>query len=183
MAAGRSLLRLPLATVHNYLHGYGRRGRTDDWSRELLAFHLGEERYAVDLLRMREIVTRREVTEVPRTPAFLLGVFSLRGQIVPVVDLRRRLGLPPVAPTRATRYLIVNGGGDLFGLVVDGVRGVVRLGDEAIENRPPALAGRDREYIEAIARPPGGGLVVLLALDQVLSFSVHKRRDGREVPR
>jgi purine-binding chemotaxis protein CheW len=172
-------LALPVATVQNYLHGYGRRGKKGEWARELITFVLGDERYAVDLLRVREIVTRRVITEVPRTPPFLLGIFSLRGQIVPVIDLRRRMGLGEAPPTRHSRLLIVNAqNGEPMGLFVDGVRDVIRVSEEELETRPPALAGKGGEFVDGIARPAGGGMVILLGLDHVLGFGVARRREG-----
>ncbi len=170
-------LQKPLATVANYHHGWkSRRGRSDDWQHELLAFELGSETYAVDILRLRGIVTRRPVTEVPRVPAFLLGVVSLRGQIVPLVDLRLRLGLAATPATRGTRILVVDQAGESFGLLVDGVRQVVRLRDDELEARPPALAGRESEFIAGIARPRGGGMLILLAVDAVLKLALRGAR-------
>ena len=171
-----AVLKRPLATVENYLHGLStRRGRSDDWQLELLAFDLGSETYAIDILRLRGIVTRRPVTEVPRAPAYLLGVVSLRGQIVPLVDLRLRLGLPRSEPTRASRILVVDQAGESFGLFVDSVRQVVRLRDDEMETRPPALASRESEFIAGIARPRSGGMLILLAVDAVLKLQLSPR--------
>jgi purine-binding chemotaxis protein CheW len=170
------MLARPLATVENYLHGLStRRGRSDDWQQELLAFDLGQETYALDILRLRGIVTRRPATEVPRVPAYLLGVISLRGQIVPLIDLRLRLGLPATPQTRATRILVVDQAGDAFGLLVDSVRQVVRLRDDELETRPPALAGRESEFIAGIARPRSGGMLILLGVDAVLKLQLGAR--------
>ena len=174
------LLSRPLATVENYLHGLStRRGRkTDDWQQELLAFDLGKETYALDILRLRGIVTRRPATEVPRAPDYLLGIVSLRGQIVPLIDLRLRLGLPATPPTRATRILVVDQAGESFGLLVDSVRQVVRLRDDEMETRPPALAGRESEFIAGIARPRQGGMLILLGVDAVLKLQLAARERG-----
>jgi purine-binding chemotaxis protein CheW len=176
------MLGRPMATVENYLHGFTtRRGRSDDWQLELLAFDLGQETYALDILRLRGIVTRRPATEVPRAPAYLLGVVSLRGQIIPLVDLRLRLGLPATAPTRATRILVVDQAGEAFGLLVDSVRQVVRLRDDELETRPPALAGRESEFIAGIARPRQGGMLILLGVDAVLKLNLGARPVERGV--
>jgi purine-binding chemotaxis protein CheW len=163
----------PLATVENYLTAASsRRGRQDDWQHELLAFELGREVYAVSILRLRAIVTRRAVTELPRVPAWLLGVMSIRGQIVPLIDLRLRLGLPAPAPGKAARVLVVHREDEPFGLLVDGVRQVVRLRDEELETRPPALAGRDSEFVSGIARPRAGGMLIMLNVDAVLKWTL-----------
>jgi purine-binding chemotaxis protein CheW len=112
---------------------------------------------------------------VPRAPAYLLGVVSLRGQIVPLIDLRRRLGLPPGPDTRATRILVVDQAGESFGLLVDSVRQVVRLRDDEMESRPPALASRESEFIAGIARPRTGGMLILLGVDAVLKLQLGQR--------
>jgi len=176
MAGAGSLLGKPMATVDNYLHGLSRRGRQGDWQHELLAFDLGTETYAIDILRLRAIVARLTVTELPRAPAYLLGIISLRGQIVPLVDLRLRLGLRATPPTRASRILVVDAAGEPVGLLVDAVRQVIRLRDDELETRPPALAGRESEYVAGLARPraeggKAGGLVILLAVDAVVKIA------------
>jgi purine-binding chemotaxis protein CheW len=162
---------LPFATEATY--HLSRRGavRGAPFQRELLAFRLGEEEYAVDILRIREIIKTRPVTEVPRAPWFVLGVISVRGQVLPVVDLRRRLRLPERALGRAARVLIVTRGDDLLGLLVDEVRQVVRMRDVDIEPTPSLIGGPEAgELIAGIGRPVPDRLLVLLHLDAVLSF-------------
>jgi purine-binding chemotaxis protein CheW len=109
---------------------------------QLCTFRVGGEDYALDLMRVREIIAPLPITPVPRAPAFLEGVVRLRGHVVPVVDVRRRFGLPAVPPTRRTKFLIVNVGGRRVALVVDEVCEVLRL--PRSEVRPaPALAALD----------------------------------------
>jgi len=143
--------------------------------REVLAFLLGGEEYAVDIRRIREIIKTRPVTEVPRAPAFVLGIISVRGQVIPVIELRRRLRLPAPAraPGREARVLIVTRAGEDFGLLVDEVRQVVRMRDSDIEPPPAMLGGGgpEAEFISGIGRPWGERLLILLELDAVLTFA------------
>jgi purine-binding chemotaxis protein CheW len=147
--------------------------------RELLVLWLGDDPYALPVERVREIVRLRPITPVPRVPAAVRGVLSLRGEIVQVIDLRRRLGLREhadaetrpgdAAAGRASRRRIVvlNGeDGQLTGLLVDRVSEVLRLRDDAL--RPPAA--RDTEAVSALA-PHGQGFLSVFDVERVLDLS------------
>ena len=154
MTAESRVLGLPLATEATYRHGYTRRDRRADFQREVLTFLLGVEEYALDIVRIREILRLRPVTEVPRAPSFVLGVLSVRGEVMPVIDLRRRMGMPPQEPTKDTRVLIGVQKDEPCGLLVDAVRQVVRMRDEDIEPPPPSVGGTS-EFVAGIGRPRG----------------------------
>jgi len=94
---------------------------------ELCAVAAGEEEYLIDLRRVREILPPVPVTAVPRSPPFVEGVARLRGAVVPVVDVRKRLGVAPRSDARRTRYLLVSVGRQAVALVVDAVVEVVRV--------------------------------------------------------
>ena len=124
----------------------GEGARASDPVVELCAFRVGSEEYAIDLRRIREILQLLPVTPVPHAPAFVEGVVSLRGEVVPVIDLRKRLGMArqgggalPATPVTGGRpkVMVVNVGGRVFGLLVDAVREVVRIRRSQI--RPPPL--------------------------------------------
>jgi purine-binding chemotaxis protein CheW len=107
---------------------------------QLCTFRIGGEDYAVDILRVREIIRPRPVTPVPRAPASVEGVIRLRGEVVPVLDVRKRLGLAATPQTRRSRFLLVNVARKRIALVVDEVCEVLRLPRR--ELRPaPALGG------------------------------------------
>ncbi len=162
--------RRALATEETFLAAYtGRRSRRHH-DRELLTFALGGETYALDMTELREISRMREITELPRVPAFLLGVITLRGLVIPVLDLRRRMRLPPVEPSRETRILIVDQDGEPFGLVVDRVVRVERVDNPQIESAP-LPSGVATDFVAGVARVEGE-LIVLLELAQVVGFKV-----------
>ena len=123
--------RLELATEENFMRAVDAQKARP--TRAVLTFVVGGETYGVDILSIREIIKLREVTEVPRTPAFLIGIISVRGSVIPVIDLRLRLKLPATPPTRAARILVVVKDGEPYGLLVDAVSGVVRLAESEIE--------------------------------------------------
>jgi purine-binding chemotaxis protein CheW len=114
----------------------------DDGLVQLCTFRVAGEDYAVDVMRVREIITPLPITPVPRAPPFVEGVIRLRGEVVPVLDLRRRFGLPPGTPGRKSRFVIVHVAGRRIGLVVDEVCEVVRVPRSDL--RPaPRLVGQD----------------------------------------
>lgn len=167
---------LELASEMTFRASYhGRRARGQRHDREVITFRLGTETYGIDIASMREIVKLRAVTEVPRTPRFLRGIITLRGTVVPIIDLRQRMGIAPVEPTRSSRILIADHGGEPFGLIVDEVNRVVRMTNEQIE-ASPLPGGIDSEYISGLARVDGE-LIVLLQLAAVVTFS--PRDDAR----
>jgi purine-binding chemotaxis protein CheW len=110
----------------------------------LVAFTVGTVRYALEIARVREIVTPLPLTVLPHTPEGLAGVADHRSEVVPVVDLRARFGLEPVADrSKKTKWILVQVAGRAVGLVVDDVLGVLRVG-EADLRPPPDLGGGDR---------------------------------------
>ena len=142
---------------------------TSRWDAEeqLVVFHLGPEAYGVQIAAVREIITLQPVTRVPHTPDYVEGVINLRGRVIPVIDLRRRLGLAAGERDRMTRIVVVEGDGGVIGMVVDAVSEVLTVSGEQVE--PPApYAGVDVEYVRGIAKV-GDRLVILLDLDRVLT--------------
>jgi purine-binding chemotaxis protein CheW len=121
---------------------------------EYLAFHLAGESYAAPVGLIREILKPPPLTPVPRAPHAVMGIISVRGQIVTVLDLRRRLHLPESPPTPRTRILLVEAeNGETLGLYVDEVLQVHRLAETEIERAAMALGGDVAEHIAGIARP------------------------------
>jgi purine-binding chemotaxis protein CheW len=127
----------------------------DDAVREYLAFELGRERYALPLSCIREIVRVPAVTEVPRGPNAVLGIISMRGAVTTVIDLRLKLqvDVAPVGPK--TRILIVDGGSEVMGLLVDAVLQVYRLREQEVE-LASVLGSGAPSYLVGIGRPGAG---------------------------
>ncbi len=107
---------------------------------ELCAFRVGEEEYVVDLRRVREILHAGPITAVPRAPEGIEGVMNVRGNVIPVIDVRKRLAVAPRPGARA-KLLVVEVAGRVLGLVVDAVVEVVRTRRSAIGPPPIAAAG------------------------------------------
>lgn len=136
---------------------------------EYLAFMLADEEYAVKVEDMREIIRLQRVTAVPRAPEYILGITSIRGVIVPVFDIRKRLGLEAREPSRSTRILVMSDDGSPHGVIVDRVTGVVRIGKDDIEPPPAVIGGVDAEYLDGVGRA-SGRLLILFNTSNVLSL-------------
>lgn len=136
--------------------------------RQWLTFFLQGEEYAMDIETVNEIIKPREITDIPRVPDFILGILSLRGIVVPVYDLARRLNLGAVEVGPQSRIIVCHHGDGLIGLLVDSIAQVVRLNERKIEAPPAMLSGLDREFIAGIGRFQGR-MLILLQLHNVLN--------------
>lgn len=124
----------------------------DGAQREYLAFGLGDEQYALPLSSVREIMTVQPLTEVPRAPKEVLGIFSVRGGVTTLMDTRRCLGLAESPLTPRARVLLVDSGAELIGLLVDRVDQVYRLAADEIE-LASSIGGDLAEHVVGIGRP------------------------------
>jgi len=141
---------------------------------EYLSFALSDELFAVNILHIKEIIKPPMITEVPRTEPVILGVLSLRGTIVPVVDLRRRLNLAVEPQTRKSRILIAEISYNLTGLLVDEVRQVIRLREDDIEQAPGVFDRAEAEHIAGVGRHEGE-MYTLLDLESVVQIDKYIR--------
>jgi purine-binding chemotaxis protein CheW len=146
--------------------------KTDERAGKYLAFLLGREEFAIQVLKVREIMGIQDITAVPQTPAYVKGVINLRGKVVPVVDLRLKFGLPEIEYTQRTCIIVVQVRLDsvqlLMGIVVDGVSEVLNLAAGDIENTPDFGGGVVTPYLLGMAKSKGK-VKILLDIDQVLS--------------
>jgi purine-binding chemotaxis protein CheW len=138
---------------------------------ELLCFKVANEEYAISIMDIKEIIKPREVTEVPRVPAFVRGILSLRGNIIPIFDMRVRLGLPGAASSERERVVVVKRQGGFCGVLVDEVVQVVRIAEAGIEPPPVVLEGIDRDFVQGIGRV-AGRMLILLDMEKVLDVSL-----------
>ena len=129
--------------------------------REFLVFALGTELYGVELTRIKEILSPPPLTPVPRAAPEVVGVCSVRGLLVAVLDLRRKLRLAERPVTRRARILLTTAdSGEVIGLLVDEVRQVVRLSENEIEIAA-ALGSDVSEHVMGVGRPEGAFLILL----------------------
>lgn len=165
---------LLLATEETYLRRVG--DNRSGERRGVLTFLAGGELYGIPILSIREIIKRREITEVPRAPEFLCGVLTVRGLVMPVIDLRLRLRLEAPPLSRRARILVVLHNQERYGLLVDEVRDVVRFTEAQIEPPPPLIAPNEAPFVSGIGRYHAEDeperMVILLSLGTVVQFEV-----------
>lgn len=132
-----------------------------DPSKNLVGFVVGDVEYAVEIARVKEIANPLSLVALPHAPASVVGVSDYRGEVVPVVDLRARFGLESVAPTRRTKWIVVDVSGRLVALVVDGVSEVFGSGGADLRPAPPLGGGEDLRGIAGVTHHAGQLIFVL----------------------
>jgi purine-binding chemotaxis protein CheW len=139
----------------------------------LATFFLAGEEYGVDVRMVQEIIRLSEITQVPRAPQFVKGVINLRGRIIPVIDLKRKLGLGEVEATKQARIVVVKVRERLMGLLVDGASQVLKVPVSAIEAAPEEVLEIDVSYIRGVAKLEKR-LIILVDLQKVLSVELRE---------
>jgi purine-binding chemotaxis protein CheW len=136
---------------------------------QLVVFKIGDEEFGVDIAQVREIVRLIEITYMPKAPAFIEGVVNLRGQIVAIIDLAKRLGISSHPRGETTRIIVIEIGENTVGMIVDSVSEVLRLPSENIEDVPGIIETEVPEhYIRGVGKLKDR-LLVLLDLNRVLT--------------
>ena len=139
---------------------------------EFLCFRVSDEIYGINIMDIKEIIKPREVTEVPRAPLFVSGVLSLRGTIIPIIDMRVRLGLAREEPTGKERIVVIKNNNSLSGLLVDEVIQVVQVQLDDVEAAPTILDGIDRDFISGLGRSDGR-LIIILNLENIADINLY----------
>ena len=144
---------------------------------QVVSFALGSEEYGVDIAQVKEINRMVSITHVPRAPHFMEGVINLRGQLIPIIDLRTRFGMPRAEHSKATRIVVTEVGTKRVGMVVDSVSEVLRIPIENIEDAPDMISGVDTEYIRGVGKI-SDRLIIMLDLGRVISLSEKSALDA-----
>lgn len=139
---------------------------------EFLCFRVSDEIYGINIMDIKELIKPREITEVPRSPAFVSGVLSLRGTIIPVIDMRVRLGLTRKEPTGKERIIVIKNNNSFSGLMVDEVIQVVKVQQETIEAAPTVLDGIDRDFVIGLGSSDGR-LIIILNLENIADINLY----------
>ncbi len=135
---------------------------------EYLTFVLGEEEYGLEILKVQEIRGYDTVTQIANTPDFIKGVINLRGKIVPIVDLRIKFNLGRVEYDEFTVVIILNLGGRVVGIVVDGVSDVMALQEQQIREVPSLVSSIDTKYILELATVEEQ-MLILVDIEQLMT--------------
>ncbi|MDY6795622.1 MAG: chemotaxis protein CheW [Actinomycetota bacterium] len=136
---------------------------------QLVAFSLGREEFAVEVTQVREIIRMEEITRMPKTPGFVEGIINLRGQIIAVIDLARRLNLESAERGSETRIIVVEAHEVKVGMIVDSVSEVLRVSTDAVEPTPTLATDISAAYLQSVVKQDNR-LIILLDLSKVLSL-------------
>lgn len=138
-----------------------------------LTFQLADEEYGIGIMKIKEIIGMMPITSVPRTPDFIKGVVNLRGKVIPVTDLRLKLGMDEVEVTDRTCIIVTEIHGESssvqMGIIVDAVSEVLNVKAEEVEDTPDFGTSIDTAYILGIAKMEDGSVNILLDIDRILS--------------
>jgi purine-binding chemotaxis protein CheW len=151
--------------------------RSKMMSTQMVVFTLSTETFAVEVSAVEAIIKLQAITKVPHAPTHVVGVTNLRGNIVPVIDLKKRLSLPITESTNDTRIIVAIMQDSKIGMVVDSVSQVVEIDDAQIEQTPQMSTSIDSSYIRGIVKIENL-LVIMLDLEKVFSEEKMKLQNG-----
>jgi purine-binding chemotaxis protein CheW len=142
--------------------------KNDHQELQLVSFHVGEEEFGIDILRVKEIIRVLQITKVPNSPEYVEGVINLRGRVIPIIDLRVRLEVTKTELNTNSRIIVLEIEDKIVGFIVDSVSEVLRISTSLIEPPPSIVSNINSEYITAIVKLDEK-LLILLDMDKVLS--------------
>ena len=134
---------------------------------QLVSFNIGEEEFGVDILKVKEINRMSLITKVPNAPVFVEGIINLRGKVIPIIDLRKKLGLSKKDSDMHTRIMIIELDNQTIGFIVDSVNEVLRISKSVTEEPPRMVSTIDSQYITSIGKLDDR-MLILLDLGKIL---------------
>lgn len=135
---------------------------------QIVSFKLADEEYGLDIMRVQEIILIGQITQMPQAPDYVRGLINLRGHVIPIIDLRKRFGLPDAEKCESQRIIVVNVGKRTIGIVVDEVDQVLRVKPEDVEPPPTSVKGIDHEFLCGLVKLEKK-LVILLDVERLLT--------------
>lgn len=136
--------------------------------KQFVIFKLGEQNYCADIMNVGGITEYKGATKVPESPYFVEGVINLRGSIIPIVNLKKRFGIPETRKAEECRVILFNLNGMDVGFLVDEANQVIKIDSENIDPTPDILKGEDKDYIDGVGKV-GEAIVIVLDLAKILT--------------
>ncbi len=133
-----------------------------------VTFYLDNEKYGIKVMQVQEVLRLTEIAPVPGAPEYVLGIINLRGNVVTVVDTRKRFGLQEKQPEDATRIVIIEAANQVVGILVDSVAEVADLRASEMESAPNVGSDESSKFIQGVSSQ-GDGLLILVDVDKLLS--------------
>jgi len=135
---------------------------------QVVSFSVGEEDYGINIETVKEVIKVKSITQLPKTPSFVRGVINLRGDVIPIIDLREKFGLQQEDYTEMTRVIVVDIDDKSIGMVVDSVSNVINIAQNDIDPPPPLVSGLSEDYLKGVGKV-GEELIILLNIDKILT--------------
>lgn len=146
---------------------------------QVVSFKLDREEYAIEITKVKEIILLAGVTRIPQVPEFIEGIINLRGNVIPVIDLRKRFCLPEAKKDEHTRIVVSRLEGRIIGLIVDSVSQVMNIPKVNIQPPPQTVANVAGEYITGIAKLEDR-MIILLDIEKILRREEKEQLAGAE---
>jgi purine-binding chemotaxis protein CheW len=137
---------------------------------QIVTFNVGNEKFGVDILKVKEIIRMTDITKVPNTPNYVDGVINLRGKVMPIINIRSKFGMPRVENDSSTRIIIFELESKHIGFIVDAVNAVLKIPKSLFETPPEIIVGIDAKYITSVGIW-NNQMTILLDLDKILTTS------------
>jgi purine-binding chemotaxis protein CheW len=151
---------------------------------QLVTFQLGEEQYGIDIMDVEGIVKVEEVRSIPNAPSYVEGIFNLRGEIIPVINLHRRFHIRHADLAEEEEllsgFVIINVNGRHMAIIIDKVSRVVRVSTDSIQPPPEVISGIGAEYIQGVVTEDDHYLIIL-DIDRI--FNARELRELEQIPR
>ena len=148
-------------------------------STNLVTFRLGTGEYAIDIMQAKEIIKMEKITLIPNAPDFVEGVINLRGNIIPIIDLKKRFNLEETDGDKNTGIIIVKIEDVDMGIIIDSISKVVSMANSDIQPPPPMLSGIGQKYIKGVGKLEDK-LLVVLDLEKLFSSDEDDETDANE---
>ncbi|WP_353095225.1 chemotaxis protein CheW [Tissierella praeacuta] len=136
---------------------------------QYVVFKLGKGEFGIDIMNVKEIGSYEESISLPNTPSFIEGVINYRGNVIPIINLKKRLLLGEFEVTKDTRIIVINLDEKEIGFIVDEASQTVRVNDEQIDPAPSFISGVDKKYITGVGKLDEKRLLILIDLKKILS--------------
>ncbi|EOD01668.1 chemotaxis protein CheW [Caldisalinibacter kiritimatiensis] len=147
---------------------------------QYVVFKLGKEEYGIDIMNVKEIGPYQESTKVPNTPSFIEGIINYRGNVIPIINLKKRFNLDDKGVTNNTRIIVISLNDKQIGFIVDEASETLRIAEDDIDPAPDMITGIDRKYITGVGKVDDR-LIILIDLEKVLSEEEKKEIHNMEI--
>lgn len=144
---------------------------------QFVVFKLNKEEYGIEIMQVQEISPYQKATSVPNAPTFVDGIINLRGEVIPVINLKRQFNIAETEITEQTRLIVVNSGRRRIGFVVDDASEVITMAEDNIEEVPPMIVGDNKKYLKGVGKIENR-ILIILDLQQLFTVEEEGQLDN-----